>query len=77
MRLARFSTAAGVAGLALLVAFIALSESSAAGIAELVFLVAPIGWLALVGLVLTRGRSGSDQGHSGYRIARRYDKLDP
>jgi hypothetical membrane protein len=51
-RLARSSTYVGAAGLALLLVFIALSDSSVAGIAELVFLIAPTGWLALVALVL-------------------------
>jgi hypothetical membrane protein len=51
-RLARYSTLVGAAGLLLLVVFIALSDSSAAGIAELIFLLAPLGWVAVVGLVL-------------------------
>jgi hypothetical membrane protein len=51
-RLARCSTLVGSAGLLLLVVLIALSDSSSAGIAELVFLLAPLGWIATVGLAL-------------------------
>jgi hypothetical protein len=38
----------------LLVLFLALSDSGVAGIAELAFLLAPIGWVAMVGLALAR-----------------------
>jgi hypothetical membrane protein len=51
-RLARWSRLGGTAGVLLLIVLIALSDSSAAGIAELVFLLAPLGWIAVVGLVL-------------------------
>jgi hypothetical membrane protein len=61
VRLARWSRRIGAAGVVLLVVFIALSDSSAGGIAELAFVVVPLGWVMLVGLVVSDRVQGGEQ----------------
>jgi hypothetical membrane protein len=54
--LATYSTATAIVGLALLVAYVSTAETGVVGLTQRLFLVAPLAWIAVAGMRLSRVR---------------------